>query len=111
MYVTWVMGVIFDIWVYVGYMGHICQVGHMCCLGHLGHMGHLWLSMVNCSICGYSPRGVEIWVIPWRAVRRPCHPIPSQVTDIASDVLKVLASMTIDTAVENIFTHALCYIL
>ena len=39
------------------------------------------------------------------------HVIPSQVTDIASDVLKVLASMTIDTAVENIFTHALCYIL
>ena len=27
MYVTWVMGVIFDIWVYVGYMGHL---GHTC---------------------------------------------------------------------------------
>ena len=69
-------------------------------------LGYPWLAAHH---VGYHP-GV------WKSGLYPgeqfgVHVIPSQVTDIASDVLKVLTSMTIDTAVENIFTHALCYIL
>ena len=73
MYVTWVMGVIFDIWVYVGYMGHICQVGHMCCLGHLGHLGHTCFvsGSLTLSIFTSEVQPHESWVFgyPWLAAQ------------------------------------------
>ena len=79
----------------------------------------IWVIWVMWAFFGYPWLAVQyVGIHPgvWKSGLYPgeqfgVHVIPSQVTDIASDVLKVLTSMTIDTAVENIFTHALCYIL
>ena len=87
-YVKWVMCVVLVIWVILVIFGYSWVAAQ-----YVGIHSGVWKS-------GLYP-GEQFGV----------HVIPSQVTDITSDVLKVLTSMTFDTAVENIFTHALCYIL
>ena len=108
--VMWVMWVIWVIWVIVVVLVSCQNYPTPTTPDVSSHnsvqLGYPWLAAHH---VGYHP-GV------WKSGSYPgeqsgVHVSPSQVTDIASDVLKFLTSMTIDTAVENIFTHTLCYIL